>query len=290
MQLSEKYTPRVVVNKNCALGEALLWHPDECCLYWSDIPAGILYRYSPSSQQTDSFSVGAPVGGFTINQDGRLLIFMADGAVKLWSERGVETVIKELPEERGNTFNDVIADPEGRVFCGVLSTDKRAGRLYRLDPDGAIHVMLEETGTANGMGFSNDLSKLYFNDSRKSTLSVFDYNRSTGAISNRKILLSTKREEEGSADGMIVDSEDCIWNARWAGYAVVRHDATGKELQKIPMPTRLNTTLCFGGEDLTDLYVITAGGNKPSENGEYAGALFKIETDVKGKLEFRSRF
>ena len=44
------------------------------------------------------------------------------------------TVINEIEDERETRFNDVIADPEGRVFCGTMSTPQRPGRLYRLDP------------------------------------------------------------------------------------------------------------------------------------------------------------
>ncbi len=122
----------------CHTGENPLWHPDEGCVYWVDIPAGKLFRYYPDSGRHEMCWQGdAAVGGFTIQADGALLLFMARGAVKVWRDgRIVDTVIAEIPDERETRFNDVIADPAGRVICGTMPTTSRPARLYRLDTDG----------------------------------------------------------------------------------------------------------------------------------------------------------
>ncbi len=277
----------IVANFECHTGEGPLWHPDERCLYWLDIPNAKLFRYQPATGNIKTFDTGKPVGGFTIHEDGRLLLFMAEGAVKLWSPEKIETIIDELPEERGNRFNDVIADPAGRVFCGVMSTTKRAGRLYRLDPDGSLTVMLEDTGTANGMGFSPDLKTFYFCDSKKRTISAFDYDRDTGNLHDRKIIATTEGSE-GKPDGMTVDAEGLLWSARWDGYCLVRMDAQGNSLERIKFPVKKVSCVTFGGDDLTDMYVTTAGGHDKKENGEAAGALFRLNLGIKGRPEFRS--
>ena len=280
--------PEVVVHCACHTGEGPLWHPEERRLYWVDIPNANLFRHDPETGDTRTYDTGTPVGGFTIHEDGRLLLFMAEGAVRLWRDGSTETVIDELPEERGNRFNDVIADPEGRVFCGVMSTSERAGRLYRLDPDGSITTMLEGTGTANGMGFSPDLRSMYFCDSREATISVFDYDRETGGLSNRRVLVAPA-EQEGKPDGMTVDAEGCLWSARWGGARLVRHDPAGRVLDQVPFPVDNVSCVTFGGDEYTDMYVTTAGGQDPAENGELAGALFRLNPGVQGRPEFRSR-
>lgn len=272
----------------CRTGEGVLWHSDERRLYWVDIPEAKLFRLDPVSGSVDTFDTGAEVGGFTIHEDGRLLLFMAGGAVKLWSSSGDETVIEGLPDEQGNRFNDVIADPEGRVFCGVMSTAVRAGRLYRLNPDRSITVVLENTGTANGMGFSPDLRCFYFCDSRQETISVFDYIRSTGELSGRRII-SGPGQGPGRPDGMTVDAEGSIWSARWDGSGILRMDAQGRVMDSITFPVKKVTSAAFGGDDLTTLYATTAGGQDRDENGQLAGSLFRLEPGVKGRGEFRSR-
>ncbi|MCK5849923.1 MAG: SMP-30/gluconolactonase/LRE family protein [Kiritimatiellae bacterium] len=284
-----KVEPELVVRSACHTGESPLWHPDEKCLYWVDIPEAKLFRYDPSVDDTHMFEMDAPVGGFTINSDGRLLLFMAEGAVCLWDHGVMETVIDSLPEERGNRFNDVIADPEGRVFCGVMSTPDRAGRLYRLDPDGAIKVMLEDTGTANGMGFSLDLRYMYFCDTRRHTMYIFDYDMETGDLSNRKAFITVDDESEGRPDGMTVDSEGCVWSARWGGAQIVRHSFEGDVLQRISFPVKNVSCLTFGGPDYTDIYITTAGAQDAAENGDLSGSLFHLNLGVRGNPEFRSR-
>jgi D-xylonolactonase len=45
----------------------------------------------------------------------------------------------------------------------------------------------------------------------------------------------------------------------------------------------------FGGPDLQDLYVTTAGGSDREHEGPGAGALFRVRPGVTGLPEFRSR-
>ena len=287
--MKNKFLPKVVTNKRNSIGEGILWHPDERCVYWVDIPKATIFQYKPSTGVTRKWKTGLPVGGFTIHEDGRLLLFMFEGAVRLWKDGKYETVIESLPEMKGNRFNDVVADPLGRVFCGVMSTDTTKGWVYRMDTNKTFTQVIENTGTANGMGFSNNEKKLFFCDSKTSDVSVFDYDKTTGEISNRKIILQTLRSESGSPDGLCVDSEDNIWVGRWDGSSIAQIDQNGRELQRIKFPTRKITTLCFGGEDLTNIYINSAGGDDIQQNGQLAGALFHLRLGIKGKYEYRSR-
>lgn len=278
----------VVANFHCHTGEGPLWHPEEKKLYWTDIPNSKIFSYDPATNQTETFNTDMPVGGFTLHEDGRLLLFMAEGAVKLWHRDRMETMIDSLPEEHGNRFNDVIADPEGRIFCGVMSTPKRAGRLYRLDPNGKISVIIENTGTANGMGFSPDLKTMYFCDSGKSEIYAFDYNRQDGTLSNMRTIVKAT-PADGKPDGMTVDAEGLLWSARWNGYCLIRHKPDGTEIHRIKFPVKNISCVAFGGSDYTDMYVTTAGGHNTAENGPLAGSLFRLNIGIKGRPEFRSR-
>jgi sugar lactone lactonase YvrE len=283
--------PRLIIDCKCETGEAPLWHPNQKCLFWLDIPNGRLFGCAPGRNKVQTFELGTPAGGFTLHEDGRLLLFMADGAVKLWNHGRLETVIARIPAEAGNRFNDVIADPQGRIFCGVMSTPQRAGRLYRLDPDLTLHIVLEGTATANGMGFSPDLKQMYFCDSRQCTISRFDYDQKSGGLDNRKIIVDTSgTPEKGRPDGMTVDAEGCIWSARWEGGAVYRLSPEGEELARIDFPVPNVSSVAFGGPDGSTLYVTTAAGSDPDAAKAAAGGLFAVDTGVKGCPEFRSRF
>ncbi|MBH31154.1 MAG: gluconolaconase [Candidatus Marinimicrobia bacterium] len=282
--------PEVILNRKNVIGEGILWHADKQCFFWTDIPKAKLFKYKPSTGKAEQWETGTPVGGFTIHQDGRLLLFMAEGAVKLWTDGKFETVIESIPEMKGNRFNDVVADPLGRVFCGVMSTEKSAGWVYRLDPDKSVTKVIQNTGTANGMGFSKDAKRLFFSDSKKSNITIFDYDKASGSLSNSRIILQTSRSEGGSPDGLCMDSDDNIWVGLWEGSAILQMDQNGKEMQRIQFPTSKITTLCFGGEDLRDIFITSAGADDLEQNGQLAGALFHLNLGIKGKTEYRSRF
>jgi D-xylonolactonase len=280
--------PELICDYCCEIGENPLWHPFEKRLYWCDIATGRMFRFDPSSGKHEQFYQGEVIGGFTIQADGSLLLFMAKGAVKIWREGGVVTVIDHIPDERETRFNDVIADPAGRVFCGMMPTPDRLGRLYRLDPSGEIRLILEGIGCANGLAFSLDRKQLYFTDSRVRTVYRFDYDEQSGEINNRQVF-ATLSEQDGSPDGMTIDSEGYIWSALWDGAALARYTPEGREERRIAIPARKASSLTFGGEDLSDIYVTTAGGNSKGSDGPAAGSLFRLTPGVRGAPEFFSR-
>jgi D-xylonolactonase len=280
--------PEVIADYACECGEGPLWHPDENRLYWVDIPTGRLFRYDPSTGEHLQLFDGPDLGGFTIQADGSLLLFMARGAIKSWREGDWTTVIEEIPEERDSRFNDVIADPRGRVFCGTMPSGDRLGRLYRLDLDGTLTVVLEDIGCSNGLGFTPDHHQVYYTDSRKREIYLFDYDEDTGAISNQRSFVKLPADG-GVPDGMTADAAGYVWSAIWDGSCLIRFAPDGTEDRRITFPAKKVSCATFGGVEYTDLYVTTAGGGNKEENGPGAGALFRLDVGIRGVPEFRSR-
>jgi sugar lactone lactonase YvrE len=281
--------PELIADYECVVGEGPLWHPTEKRVYWVDIPSGRLFRYDPAAGTHEHcYTADGAIGGFTIQADGALLLFMARGAVAIWREGVLETVIDEMPAERESRFNDVIADPAGRVFCGTMPSGGNLGRLYRLDTDGTLTPVVEEVGCSNGMGFTPDRKAMYFTDSTPRTISLFDYNQSTGELSNRRIFVDST-DEPGVPDGMTVDAEGCVWSARWGGHCVIRYAPDGTEDRRIEFPANQVSCAIFGGDDYADMYVTTAGGKDKAKNGPGAGALYRVRPGVAGVPEFPSR-
>ena len=246
-----------VADYECVCGENPLWHPTEKRLYLTDIETGRLFRYDPATGEHECFYEGKTVGGFTFQTDGSLLLFMARGAVKVWRDGAFTTVIEEIPDERESRFNDVIADPRGRVFCGTMPTSERPGRLYRLDTDGSITRVLDGVKCSNGMGFTLDGKRLYYTDSEDYTISLFDYDIETGAIANRRPFYRNP-ESDGLPDGMTVDAEGYVWSARWDGSCLVRIAPDGSVARRVEFPAKQVSSVVFGGGDYSDAYVTTA--------------------------------
>jgi D-xylonolactonase len=284
--------PEMIADYACEVGEGPLWHPMEKRLYWADIPAGRLFRYDPATGEHEKFYDGDVVGGFTIQADGSLLLFMARGRVAVLRDGRLKDVVDEIPGEERLRFNDVIADPAGRVFCGTIPVDDAwegslTGKLYRLDTDGSVTEVLDGVGISNGMGFTLDRKKMYYTDTLRG-IDIFDYDQATGELSNRTPFLRVAGDA-GSPDGMTVDAEGNVWSARWGGYGVFGYDPQGREIRKIEFPTNAVSSVTFGGEDYTDMYATTAMGNDKATNGPLAGALFRVEAGIRGLPEFLSR-
>jgi sugar lactone lactonase YvrE len=291
---------KIIADYKDIIGENPLWNPHDNKLYWVDIPKGNIYRYNPRTEDHELFYHGEVIGGFTIQEDGSLLLFGDKGSIKILKNSKLTPLIEEIPEERRTRFNDVIADPMGRVFCGTPGyatatpyTDDESlkqlkARIYRLDVDGSITKVIDDIGLSNGFGFTPDRQKMYFTDSLNQKIFLVDYDQKTGAIKNRRLFVDSS-ELLGIPDGMTVDKEGCVWSARWDGGCLVRYTPDGKEDMRIMFPTKKVTSVIFGGPDYSDIYVTTAGGERKDINGPASGALFHLNLGIQGLPEFLSR-
>jgi D-xylonolactonase len=292
------HTPEQVVDIECETGEGPLYHPEDGHLYWCDIPRGHVYRYDPAADDYERvYSDDERIGGFTIQQDGSLLLFQEAGAVRRLSRADwkAETVVAPDPDRFHERFNDVIADPEGRVFAGVMPDTDRdlPGQLYRLDTDGTFTLVRESCVLPNGMGFTPDLSELYFTDTcevdpaEPGYIYRYDYDRTSGDISDPEVFVDAS-DIEGYPDGMTVDSEGSVWSAFWDGGALHRFAPDGTHERTVEFDPRKVSSLTFAGDDSDRAYVTTACVESRETEGPGAGSLYRVDLGVTGRPEFRS--
>ena len=112
--------PELIADYECRCGEGPLWHPSEQRFYWVDIPAGRLFRCDPATGAHELCYEGEALGGFTIQADGSLLLFMNRGAIRLWRDGETTTLLEEIPGEEASRFNDVAAGTAGRILGGKM--------------------------------------------------------------------------------------------------------------------------------------------------------------------------
>src|SRR5690606_22977873 len=115
------------------------------------------------------------------------------------------------------------------------------------------------------------------------------YDRTTGAVSDREVLVQIP-EGEGVPDGMAVDSDGTIWSARWGGGGLFHYSSEGELLEKVDMPVDKVTSLAFGGENLATAFVTSGGGHdRGPQAGGFAASRFRLARGVTGRLPLRSR-
>ncbi len=277
--------PELIAQYGCVIGENPLWHPGQERLYWVDIATGRLFWFHPATGQHRQCLQGPVIGGFTLQRDGALLLFLERGEIGLWKhDRFVRTLLK-VPGHEDSRFNDVIADERGRVFCGIMSTADRPSCLYRLDTDGTFHKVLSDVGCSNGMAFTVDGQRLLHTDSFARTISTYRYHSDNGEIDQQGSFASFTKEQ-GSPDGLCMDASGRAYSALWEGHTVVCLNEKGEAEATIPLPVAQVSSVTFGGPKLRDLYITTAGYDPATRSS--AGALFRVHDLAQGRQEHSS--
>jgi sugar lactone lactonase YvrE len=280
------------------LGEGPVWNPADGRLWWTDIHGRRLRNLDLASGAITDMAMVERVGCFALvaDQPDQLLVAFESG-FGLLDLIGGEVRWLERPElgDTGRRFNDGRVDRQGRFWAGTMVENgelaaKASAALWRVDASLAHTV--HETGVqiSNGLAFSPDGRTLYFADSPHQRIFAYDLDPDTGAISGKRLFVQVER---GYPDGATVDSEGCLWSARWGAGEVVRHAPDGREIAVVKTPALQPTCPAFGGADFKTLFVTSATEHlTPAELAEQpsAGDLFVFEADVPGLPECAFKF
>ena len=278
------------------LGEGCLWDEDGQCLWWLDIaPISKLHVLDPVTAATRHWSFPTFITCFALAPNNRLLLggekglFLFDPATGALSDFARPEI-----DRLQNRGNDGAADAAGRFWFGTMQQNiapdgsdlditQSSGALYRVGADGVSKLMFDDVGVSNGPCWSPDNKIFYFSDSRAQIIWAFDFELSTGEISNKRIFNDTKAH--GYPDGATVDAEGFLWSARWDGSCVLRFDPKGRIDRIVEMPVIRPTCVVFGGARLSTLYVTSSAANLPPDilkQHPLQGGLFCFDPHVKG--------
>jgi sugar lactone lactonase YvrE len=258
-------------------GEGPVWSRRWGGLRWVDMLAG------------DVLSLGAD-GGVERRHVGDIAAAVrprAGGGAVIGIERGFALespdgsvhALEEVWSDRSVRMNEGGCDPDGRFYCGSMAYDQRQGAasLYRLDPDGTVHAVLDGLTVSNGLEWSPDGTLAYHNDTATYSIAVYDYERSAG-LTGRRVFA----ELENRPDGLTVDEEGGVWVALSDGGAVRRYSPDGRLDAVIELPVRKVTACTFGGDRLDELFITTSREGLDPGADSPAGALFHAVPDVIG--------
>ncbi|MEO7385235.1 MAG: SMP-30/gluconolactonase/LRE family protein [Novosphingobium sp.] len=277
-------TPEPVWSLGCALGEGPVWLADEQALRFVDIKKGNLHRWVPATGAAETIEVGGEPSFIVPVSDGGLLVGSGHGIYRLVSDQlGAPLATVDMPAH--NRTNDATVAPDGRLWFGTMDNDEGqpTGSIWCLDR-GALHQSDTRAVVSNGPAVSTDGRTLYHVNSGERTIWRCP-------IDNEPVLGSGELfirlgEDEGCPDGIVVDSEDCLWVALWDGWGVRRYAPDGTLLLHVAFPCARVTKVAFGGPDLKTAYVTTAriGLNKAVLAAQpLAGALFSFAAPIAGQ-------
>lgn len=277
----------LILDARADLGEAPSWDADAGDLIWVDITGGVVHRFDPGTERDEAFEVGQPVGAAVPTSSGRLALAANSGFLVLDPATGEIEQIVELEEAQpGTGMNDGKCDPAGRFWAGTKDVEggRALGSLYRLDADHRLTKVLTGVTISNGLGWSPDHRTMYYIDSPTYRIDAFDYDITSGTVSNRRSHVEIPRSW-GLPDGMTVDEQGFLWVAFWGGSAVRRIAPDGRVDAVVRFPVTQVTSCAFVGPDLSDLFVTSArsGLTDAALNEQpLAGGLFRVRPGVRG--------
>jgi gluconolactonase len=264
------------------LVEAPLWVEGKG-LYFSDVLNGGVHLLDRQRQVSLAVPKRRGVGGMARHESGGLVMGGRDIAfAPLETDLAPKVFLtrEDIPGATG--FNDLTTDRAGRVYVGSLAfvvfggEEPKPGCLHVIDLDGATRIVSQGVLLTNGLGFSPDGARLYHSDARAGHVRAYDVS-ADGSLGPPSIFADLGAGHV--PDGLKVASDGSVWVADARGGRVAVYNSDGGHRVDIRAPLPMVTSLCFGGADLKDLYIVTGSDGGPREN---CGTIFHLRTDVAG--------
>ena len=272
------------VSKN-KLGESPVWVEQQQALYWIDLTAATIN--SVKHNQHKIFNLDDPISGFAQSENGNFICATHNGFSELSFANG-KVQQKLIVDLFGNKpdfrMNDAALDRQGRFWAGSLQMVE----VNAAQANGQVHCLTNQQASAklsgfkvqNGLAWSPDGKIMYVSDSHPTIASIwkYDFDIATGILTHKQ-LFATDKKLGGRPDGATVDTDGCYWIAASDCGKILRLTPDGNIDAVINVPTRNVTNICFGGTNLSTLYITTQIYKYPNEN---AGNLFAVETGWQG--------
>ena len=269
-----------------AFTEGPIWLEAEQSLLFTDIPRNRVHRWNSQDGLTVWNDHAHFAIGLAVDLAGRVIA--CEHTTRRLTRRELDGSSLTLASSHGrhalNSTNDVcVRRSDGAVFF----TDPPFG--VRLDEDGTLvgyqvgmeygacgvfkvtddpaqpRLVTDAIHRPNGLCFSLDERRLYVSDSSElhHRVHAIELHEDDTVKSDRIFAVI----DAGVPDGMRVDSENRLYVAAFDGVHVFA--PSGELIGKIPVPEMV-TNLCFGGPNLSTLFITASSG------------LYATELSVKG--------
>jgi len=260
-------------------GEGPVWSERWGGLRWVDMLAGDVLSLDGNGT-VERRHVGTIAAALRPRTGGGAVIAVERGFA-LEDPDGALSVLDPVWTDLSVRMNEGGCDPDGRFWCGSMAYDKRPGgaSLYRLDPDGSAHRVLDGVTISNGLEWSPDGSLAYYDDTATGRVDVFDYDADSGLTGRRPFVELTGGERP---DGLTVDADGGVWVALNGSGVVHRYRSDGILDEVVELPTTQVTACTFGGPRLDQLFITTSREGMTPDGDAIAGSLFRADVGVAG--------
>jgi sugar lactone lactonase YvrE len=289
----------IAVDAEDGVGEGPFWDEVEGGLWWVDISGKRLHRWRPATGDRQDRELEDFASAVVLREKGGLLLAMRDGLYFMDPASGRRTLfVAHEPDRPDNRTNEAKCAPDGSFWVGTMQNNLHpdgsakemtgsTGALYRVRHDGGTTREVDGVGLSNTLAWTNGGKTLLFADTATGVIKAYEV-KPDGRLG----VSCTFSDEKlpGYCDGSTIDAEGYLWNARFAGSCLIRFKPDGSVDRKIDLPVTQPTSCCFGGPDLTTLYVTSARHGLDAAalaKNPHEGAVLAIETGVRGTPSVR---
>lgn len=263
-----------------ALGECPVWFEQR--LWLLDCRAGLIMALDPETGALLArHEAPAPLGSFAFNQDGSIILAMKEQIAALNPGNNELRVLADIgcsvPHLR---LNDGISLEDGSFLTGTMHIFRAPGEaplggLYRLAPDLKLHKLDTGLAITNGPCVSPISGRLHVADSEARC--IYSYGMTAdGMLFDKKVFLQTDAYDSGP-DGCCFDLEGGLWTALVRTGKLARFDEAGRATHMIDLPVKLPSAVCFGGPDMSDLFVTSiSDSGRLTATGPMDGGVLKL--------------
>jgi sugar lactone lactonase YvrE len=139
-----------------------------------------------------------------------------------------------------------------------------------------VTVLYGGVAGSNGLALDWGRDRLYHSESNAQQLLVSD------RVGDREYRIADRfstAELAGIPDGMALDDEGCVWVALYEAGCVARFSPAGEIVDRMSVPARLVTSVCFAGPDSCDLFIVSADNQ---DDPDRRGCIFRTTVDARG--------
>jgi gluconolactonase len=263
-------TPLEQVATGFRFTEGPLWDPRASALYFSDIPANLIFRWTQEAGAEVYREPSRKSNGLTWDLEGRLLACEHVGrqVSRTEGDGTVATVVDRFQGKRLNSPNDLVLRSDGLLyfsdppygltpeFGAVAEQEQPLNGLYLLRPGEKEPVLLaDDFDRPNGLAFSPDERRLYVADTPRYHLRLFDV-REDGTLEGGEVLAAfPEHAGPGRPDGMKVDVQGNIWTTGPGGLWIV--NPAGEALAHLKLPEK-SANCAWGDADYRSLYIMAS--------------------------------
>ena len=260
--------------------EGPVWVPGQGLLF-SDVHHGGVFCLGADGEVTTVFEHRRGIGGMALHEAGGMVVGGRNIGYKPFAGGDTVTLLDRDPDHGNVGYNDLTTDEAGRIYAGSLGSpvfeegEQQPGNLYLIDLDGSSRIVGRDILLTNGLGFSSDGGTLYHSDSRRQA--VYCYGVTDGGGLGEKRMFA--ESDNGAPDGLAVSEDGAVWVAMAGGSGVNVYEPDGSLREHIGIPQPMCTSVCFGGDNLEHLYIVTGS---PGGAGHREGAVYRIQASVPG--------